>query len=95
MILFIDLIDDKRSGIFALLNNETKLKLPSVSNFTLNVHSAWKSSNVLALSRDKKTEEGFTIQHFANKVSYNTVDEFCFVYIHGYLYSIKCLSFNL
>lgn len=77
-----DLIENHRIGIFALLNNESKLPSPSTMNFTLNVHESWKSSTVLSAPRDKKLTDGFSVRHFAGTVYYDTVNEFYFIIKH-------------
>lgn len=71
---FLDLIGEKRNGIFALLNNESKLPSPSVTNFTSNVHNLWSSTTVLSTPRHEMLK-GFSIRHFAGDVFYDTVNE--------------------
>lgn len=68
------MIDNKFNGIFALLNNESKVASPSVRNFTTNVNRFWKSNPSLILSHKKNIEEGFSIRHFAGEVFYDTVN---------------------
>lgn len=68
------MIDHKYIGIFAHLNNESKLKVPSGKNFTSNVHKSW-SSMYLSVKPKKSIEEGFLIRHFAGDVFYDTVSE--------------------
>lgn len=64
------MIENNKNGILTLLDDESKLsKLASVENFTNNVHTKWKSSAVLV----KKNASVFTIKHFVNDVSYDTV----------------------
>lgn len=71
--LFLGLIANKENGIFALLNDESKLNSPSAQKFTLKVHSSWKSFSGLTMPQKKDLGEGFTIRHFAGDVYYNTV----------------------
>merc|ERR1712038_351345 len=77
----IDLIESKSSGgIFALLDEESKLPKPSHNHFTAAVHSNNSSHFRLALPRKSKLREhrelrdddGFIIRHFAGAVCYQT-----------------------
>ncbi|XP_055307856.1 myosin heavy chain 95F-like [Sitodiplosis mosellana] len=76
----IELIESKSNGIFALLDEESKLPKPSFDHFTLEVHKAWNGHIRLMLPRASRfkghrtlrDEEGFLIRHFAGDVSYNT-----------------------
>lgn len=77
----IDLIESKGTGgIFALLDEESKLPKPSHCHFTAAVHSNNSSHFRLALPRKSKLREhreirdddGFIIRHFAGAVCYQT-----------------------
>ena len=76
----IDLIEGKNSGIFALLDEESKLPKNSPQHFTEAVHKNNSSHFRLALPRKSKLKEhreirdddGFLIRHFAGAVCYQT-----------------------
>uniref|UniRef100_T1IYX2 Myosin motor domain-containing protein n=1 Tax=Strigamia maritima TaxID=126957 RepID=T1IYX2_STRMM len=76
----IDLIERKGTGIFDLLNEESKLPKPSHNHFTTAVHSNNSSHFRLDLPRKSKLrdhreirdDEGFLIRHFAGAVCYQT-----------------------
>ncbi|XP_049829322.1 myosin heavy chain 95F isoform X2 [Schistocerca gregaria] len=76
----IDLIETKASGIFNLLDEESKLPKPSSEHFTNEVHRHWANHFRLAKTRDSKLKahreirdsEGFMIRHFAGAVCYQT-----------------------
>lgn len=76
----IQLLESKSSGIFDLLDEESKLPKPSAQHFTQSVHSINKSHFRLALPRTSKLkshreirdDEGFLIRHFAGAVCYET-----------------------
>ncbi|XP_037027761.1 myosin heavy chain 95F isoform X1 [Bradysia coprophila] len=76
----IELIESKSTGIFTLLDEESKLPKPSFAHFTSEVHSSWNNHPRLSfprLSRLKahrtlRDEEGFLVRHFAGAVCYNT-----------------------
>lgn len=76
-----ELIESKSTGIFTLLDEESKLPKPSFAHFTSEVHNAWNNHQRLSfprLSRLKahrtlRDEEGFLVRHFAGAVCYNTV----------------------
>ena len=76
----IDLIESKGSGIFSLLDEESKLPKPSPQHFTEAVHANNKSHFRLAFPRKSKLREhreirdddGFLIRHFAGAVCYQT-----------------------
>ncbi|XP_055622785.1 myosin heavy chain 95F isoform X2 [Toxorhynchites rutilus septentrionalis] len=76
----IELIESKSSGIFNLLDEESKLPKPSYAHFTSEVHSAWQGHFRLAIPRASKLkahrvlrdDEGFLVRHFAGAVCYNT-----------------------
>lgn len=73
----ISLIESQPTGIFALLNEESKLPNPSCTRFTTKVHNTWKSNvDLLAPKSLKipiKDEDGFVIRHFIGAVCYKTV----------------------
>ena len=76
----IDLIEAKTSGIFYLLDEESKLPKFSHTHFTSTVHSANPNHFRLGLPRSSKLrdhreirdDEGFLIRHFAGAVCYQT-----------------------
>ena len=76
----IDLIESKGSGIFSLLDEESKLPKPNSQHFTSAVHNNNGSHFRLALPRKSKLrahreirdEDGFLIRHFAGAVCYTT-----------------------
>ena len=76
----IDLIESKGSGIFGLLDEESKLPKPNCQHFTSAVHNNNGSHFRLALPRKSKLrehreirdEDGFLIRHFAGAVCYTT-----------------------
>jgi myosin-6 len=81
LIYFADLIESKGTGIFAILDEESKLPKPSAEHFTMEVHQKWAGHFRLALPRtsrlkahrDTRDNEGFMIRHFAGAVCYRTV----------------------
>lgn len=76
----IHLIETKGSGIFSLLDEESKLPKPNWQHFTSAVHNNNGSHFRLALPRKSKLkehreirdEDGFLIRHFAGAVCYTT-----------------------
>ena len=76
----IDLLEGKGSGIFDLLDEESKLPKPSPVHFTETVHSSYRNHFRLAVPRKSKLrnhreirdDEGFLIRHFAGAVCYHT-----------------------
>ncbi|BES87602.1 Myosin N-terminal SH3-like domain [Nesidiocoris tenuis] len=76
----IDLIEGKGSGLFSLLDEESKLPKPSAEHFTNEVHKNWGTHFRLALPRASKLKahreirdsEGFLVRHFAGAVCYDT-----------------------
>ncbi|GAB6032668.1 Unconventional myosin-VI [Chamberlinius hualienensis] len=76
----IDLIENKGTGIFDLLDEESKLPKPSYCHFTTTVHAKHNGHFRLELPRKSKLkdhrgirdDEGFLIRHFAGAVCYNT-----------------------
>jgi len=76
----IDLIESSGRGIFALLDEESKLPKPSHQHFTNAVHSNNPNHFRLALPRKSKLREhreirdddGFLVRHFAGAVCYQT-----------------------
>lgn len=77
----IDLLEAKTSGIFDLLDEESKLPKPSPAHFTETVHSQHQNHFRLAVPRRSKLrnhreirdDEGFLIRHFAGAVCYETI----------------------
>lgn len=86
----LDLFDDKYNGIFAHLNNESKMPCPSAKNFTNNVHNSWKSTTFLTVPPKKSIDDGFSIRHFAGDVFYDTVIEIIYIF---FIISIHSHSF--
>jgi len=76
----IDLIETKGTGIFALLDEESKLPKSNCQHFTSAVHNNNGSHFRLALPRKSRLkehreirdEDGFLIRHFAGAVCYTT-----------------------
>lgn len=76
----IQLLENKSSGIFDLLDEESRLPKPSAQHFTQSVHTSNKGHFRLALPRTSKLkahreirdDEGFLIRHFAGAVCYET-----------------------
>ncbi|XP_026680288.1 myosin heavy chain 95F [Diaphorina citri] len=76
----IDLIEAKGSGIFSLLDEESKLPRHTSEHFTSEVHKQWAGHFRLALPRmsrlkshrEIRDDEGFLIRHFAGAVCYQT-----------------------
>lgn len=76
----IDLIEAKGTGIFGILDEESKLPKPSAEHFTMEVHQKCAGHFRLALPRtsrlkahrDTRDNEGFMIRHFAGAVCYRT-----------------------
>ena len=76
----INLIETKGTGIFSLLDEESKLPKSNCQHFTSAVHSNNGSHFRLALPRKSKLkehreirdEDGFLIRHFAGAVCYTT-----------------------
>ncbi|XP_071114044.1 unconventional myosin-VI-like isoform X1 [Haliotis cracherodii] len=77
----IDLIEGKSSGIFDLLDEESKLPTPKPDHFTHEVHGRNKNhfrlsvprKSKLKSHREVKDDQGFLIKHFAGAVCYHTV----------------------
>ena len=76
----IDLIETKQTGIFSLLDEESKLPKPNYQHFTEQIFHKNGSHFRLALPRKSKLKEhreigdddGFLIRHFAGAVCYQT-----------------------
>ncbi|KAK3576516.1 hypothetical protein CHS0354_034191 [Potamilus streckersoni] len=76
----IELIEIKSSGIFDLLDEESKLPTPKPDHFTMEVHNHNKQhfrlsvprKSKLKSHRDVRDDEGFLIKHFAGAVCYHT-----------------------
>ncbi|XP_064618049.1 unconventional myosin-VI-like [Liolophura sinensis] len=76
----IDLIEGKGSGIFDLLDEESKLPTPKPDHFTHEVHQRNKDHFRLSIPRKSKLKAhrdltddgGFLIRHFAGAVCYTT-----------------------
>lgn len=64
--LCLDALLNKPLGLFALLDEETKLPNASKSSLMNKVETNFKQSKVLSM-----TEHDFTIKHFAGEVTYN------------------------
>lgn len=79
----IELIESKVTGIYTLLDEESKLPKPAPTHFTAEVHKVWQGHFRLALPRASRLkahrtlrdEEGFLVRHFAGAVCYKT-DQF-------------------
>lgn len=76
----IDLIESKNTGIFSLLDEESKLPTHSFAHFTSEVHRTWNGhfritlprTSKLKAHRELRDDEGFVIRHFAGGVCYQT-----------------------
>lgn len=76
----IQLFEAKATGIFDLLDEESRLPKPSWQHFTQAVHAANKTHFRLAVPRTSKLkshrelrdDEGFLVRHFAGAVCYET-----------------------
>lgn len=76
-----DLIESKNTGIFSLLDEESKLPTHSFAHFTNEVHRAWNGhfritlprTSRLKAHRELRDDEGFVIRHYAGGVCYQTV----------------------
>ncbi|XP_015915641.2 unconventional myosin-VI [Parasteatoda tepidariorum] len=77
----IELLENKASGIFDLLNEESKLPKSSHTHFTSMVHNQnsghfrldFPRKSKLKYHREIRDNEGFLIRHFAGAVCYETV----------------------
>lgn len=77
----VDLIEAKNTGIFSLLDEESKLPKYSGEHFTNAVHKQWSGhfrltvprSSKLKVHRELRDDEGFLVRHFAGAVCYKTV----------------------
>lgn len=76
----IQLLESRATGIFDLLDEESKLPKPNAQHFTQSVHQANKAHFRLAvprmsklkMHRELRDDEGFLIKHFAGAVCYET-----------------------
>lgn len=76
--LYLDVFDHKSIGIFPLLDDECKIREPSVRNFTYKLRSMCDSSHVVdpnlrVMNCLHNPENTFIIRHFAGAVRYSTV----------------------
>lgn len=80
-VVITDLIEAKNTGIFSLLDEESKLPKCCAEHFTTEVHRQWAShfrlgvprSSKLKVHRELRDDEGFLVRHFAGAVCYKTV----------------------
>lgn len=73
---YVDLLENKSFGIFQLLDNECKMKQPSLKNFMHIVNVTYKNSHLfpkLLPNRANTELNSFIIRHFAQDVQYTTV----------------------
>lgn len=85
-----DLIEARSTGIFSLLDEESKLPKHSAEHFTNEVHRQWNGhfrlsvprSSKLKVHRELRDDEGFLVRHFAGAVCYKTVLEYIFHEFH-------------
>lgn len=71
-----DLLENKDSGIFALLDEECRMPNPKLDIFVLKVFSNHKDCSSFSRPHPSKDQQsGFVIRHFANSVFYSTVRE--------------------
>lgn len=81
------MLEGKGTGIFDLLDEESKLPRSSHSHFTSVLHSTHPKHFRLAVPRKSKLrdhreirdDEGFLVRHFAGAVCYETVRAFPFL----------------
>lgn len=77
----IDVLELRGSGVFDLLDEESKLPKPSPSHFTETVHSKHQGhfrldvprKSKLKEHRELRDDEGFLVRHFAGAVCYQTM----------------------
>lgn len=70
----LDLFENKRSGIFTILNDESTLPKPNIRNFENNLKKAWKNAKSSPISWNVHGKDNiFSICHFTNNVTYSTV----------------------
>lgn len=79
---FLELFDHKSIAIFSLLDDECKIREPSVQNFTYklrtvsnNNHTVVADPNLRAIKWLHNSENNFIIRHFAGDVRYSTVKQ--------------------
>ncbi|XP_011152240.2 myosin heavy chain 95F isoform X2 [Harpegnathos saltator] len=76
----IDLIESRNTGVFSLLDEESKLPTHSFAHFTSEVHRTWNGhfritlprTSRLKAHRELRDDEGFVIRHYAGGVCYQT-----------------------
>lgn len=69
-----DIYDNKINGIFTLLDDQCKQKVPDTARFTENVNNIWKGHTAFMCSATPSSQKHeFTICHFAKNVCYLTV----------------------
>jgi myosin heavy subunit len=76
----INLVETKRNGIFALLDEECIVPKGSDKGFTAKVHTTHSANACLEIPKITKDtkgkklnkDEGYLINHFAGQVTYNT-----------------------
>lgn len=93
---FSELFDQKPCGIFSLLDDECKLKEPSVENFSSKLHFTWNNSDLKpssskAIKFDHIDSKKFAVNHFAGPVHYSTVNIYFYTYFYIFfdLHSFK------
>lgn len=72
----LDLFDHKTIGLFCLLNDECKLRNPSLENFVRSLKNSWEKQTMAPIkwnTMSQRTETTFLIQHFTADVRYATV----------------------
>lgn len=72
---YLELFEHKTFGIFQLLDDECKMKQPSLKNFMFSVNSRHMITKFPALlpNRPKTEQNCFMIRHFTRDVHYTTV----------------------
>lgn len=97
IVLLIDLIELKGSGIIDLLDEECRIPRGSNEHFTSLVHSTHKNhfrllsphQSKLPKHKSLRDDEAFIIRHFAGAVCYKTVSHYtCTLYMYMYIYDI-------
>lgn len=69
---FIDLLEDKKEGIFVLLEDESKQRTPSVANFMNRTVTACSKKPAFGITLGTRNDS-FIIRHFAENVTYSSV----------------------
>lgn len=76
MLFPIDMLEDRTYGIFALLDEESRLPRPKISSFIQKIVSKHERCSAFSLCRPKKADSSydFVIRHFGKDVCCSTVN---------------------